>query len=235
MAAKKDKTNYEKMTRNDLYGLAQDRDIDGRTDLSKEELVAALTMDDLGPDAVQLLRTQHDEIRRLFAAFDERSSRPSKKKEETVRELITILVKHAEIEEQVFYPAVREELTDLESEIDEDLEEHHAAELLLWELDHLSSDAARYDAKVTVLKENILHHIEEEESELFTEVEKQMGEERRRELGSAMESVWRIAPTRPHPLAPDTPPGNVIAGISGTVIDLTVGAARGVRRLVFRG
>jgi hemerythrin superfamily protein len=226
---------YEKMTRDELYDLAQEREIEGRAELSKEELVSALTMEDLGPDAVQLLRRQHDEIRRLFGEFDERSSRPSKKKEEIVRELITTLVKHAEIEEQVFYPAVREELKGLDSELDEDLEEHHAAELLLWELDHLSSKADRYDAKVTVLKENILHHIEEEESDLFPEVEEQMGEERRRELGTAMETVWRVAPTRPHPLTPDTPPGNVIAGIPGTVIDLTVGAARGVKRLVRRG
>lgn len=226
---------YENMNRDALYELAQERDIEGRAELSKEELVAALEQEDAGPDAVQLLLRQHDEIRRLFGEFDARSSRPSKKKEAIVRELITNLVKHSEIEEQVFYPAVREELEDLESEIDEDLEEHHAAELLLWELDHLSSDAARYDAKVTVLKENIFHHLEEEETELFPEVEKQMSEERRRELGAAMETAWRIAPTRPHPLTPDTPPGNIVAGIPGTVIDLTVGAARGVKRLVRRG
>lgn len=226
---------YDKMSRDELYELAQQREIEGRAELSKEELVTALEQEDAGPDAVQLLLRQHDEIRRLFGEFDARSNRPSKKKEEIVRELITILVKHAEIEEQVFYPAVREELEGLDSEIDEDLEEHHAAELLLWELDHLSSDAERYDAKVTVLKENISHHLEEEESELFPEVEKQMSEERRRELGAAMETVWRVAPTRPHPLTPDTPPGNVVAGIPGTVIDLTVGAVRGVKRLVRRG
>jgi len=86
-----------------------------------------------------------------------------------------------------------------------------------------------------VLKENILHHLEEEETELFPEVEKQMSEERRRELGGAMETTWRIAPARPHPLTPDTPPGNIVAGLSGTVIDLTVGAARGVKRLILRG
>jgi hemerythrin superfamily protein len=226
---------YDKMTRDELYDLAQEREIEGRAELSKEELAAALKLEDTGPDAVQLLLRQHDEIRRLFGEFDERSSRPSKRKEEIVRELITILVKHAEIEEQVFYPAVREELEGLSDEIDEDLEEHHAAELILWELDHLDSKADRYDAKVTVLKENILHHLEEEESDLFPQVTEQMTEERRRELGSAMETVWRVAPTRPHPLTPDTPPGNIITGIPGTVIDLTVGAARGVKKLARRG
>ncbi len=129
---------YEKMTRDALYELAQERDIEGRAELSKEELVAALDQQDVGPDAVQLLLRQHDEIRRLFGEFDACSNRPSKKKEAIVRELITILVKHSEIEEQVFYPAVRAELDDLAAEIDEDLEEHHAAEFLLWELDHLS-------------------------------------------------------------------------------------------------
>ncbi len=69
----------------------------------------------------------------------------------------------------MFYPAVREALSD-EDLVDEGLEEHHAAELLMWELERLPADAPRYDAKVTVLKENVLHHVEEEETELFPKV-----------------------------------------------------------------
>jgi hemerythrin superfamily protein len=141
---------------------------------------------------------------------------------------VTDLVKHAEMEEQVFYPAVREEIDGLDDEIDEDLEEHHAAELLLDELDGATSaDLPRFDAKVTVLKENVLHHMEEEETDLLPKVREELDERRRRELGHAMVQAWRIAPTRPHPRAPDTPPGNLIAGVPAAAADVAVETARG--------
>jgi hemerythrin superfamily protein len=225
-------TAYEDRTREELYELAQEREIDGRAEMSKEELVEALRLDDLGPDAIELLQRQHDEIRSRFEGFDELSSRSSKKKDQLVRSIITDLVKHAEIEEQVFYPAVRDALDGLEDELDEDLEEHHAAELLLHELDGVPSGAPRFDAKVKVLRENVLHHMEEEESDLFPKVREGLDERRRRELGGAMVELWKVAPTRPHPRTPDTPPGNLVAGVQGAATDVAVEAARGARSAV---
>jgi hemerythrin superfamily protein len=222
-------TAYEDRTREELYELAQDRDIDGRTDMTKEELVEALRLDDLGPDALELLQRQHDEIRARFTEFEGLSNRASKKKDQLVKSIVTDLVKHAEIEEQVFYPAVRDELDGLEDELDEDLEEHHAAELLLSELDGATSDSPRFDAKVKVLQENVLHHMEEEESDLFPKVREGLDERRRRELGGAMVELWKVAPTRPHPRTPDTPPGNVIAGVQGAAMDAAVEGARGAK------
>jgi hemerythrin superfamily protein len=221
------RSDYEERTRAELYELAQEREIDGRTDMDRDELVEALRLDDLGPDALELLRRQHDELRRRFEEFEGLSSRPSKKKETLVKSIVTDLVKHAEIEEQVFYPAVREELDGLEDELDEDLEEHHAAELLMSELDGATADSDRFDAKVRVLRENVLHHMEEEESDLFPKVREGLDERRRRELGGAMVEVSRIAPTRPHPRTPDTPPANVVAGVQGAATDVAVEAARG--------
>ncbi len=226
---------YEDMTRQELYDLAQERGIEGRSDLSKQELVTAFRMEDTGPDAVRLLVEQHDEIRRLFREWDELSTRPSKRKEEVVREVITILVKHAKIEEQIFYPAVAAEVEGQERLVDESLEEHHAAELLLNEIDRMDPESGRFDAKVTVVKEMVVQHLDEEESVLFPQVVDQLPEERRREIGGAMLTAWKLAPTRPHPHAPSTPPANLIAAIPATMIDLTVGAARGVGRLVKRG
>jgi hemerythrin superfamily protein len=226
---KTETTAYEDRTREELYELAQERDIDGRAEMTKEELVEALRLDDLGPDALALLQRQHDEIRSRFEEFEGLSSRASKKKDQLVRSIITDLVKHAEIEEQVFYPAVRDELDGLEDELDEDLEEHHAAELLLHELDGVTSDAPRFDAKVKVLQENVLHHMEEEESDLFPKVREGLDERRRRELGGAMVELWKVAPTRPHPRTPDTPPGNLVAGVQGAATDVAVEAARGAK------
>jgi hemerythrin superfamily protein len=220
-------TAYQDRTREELYDLAQARDIEGRAEMNKQELIEALELDDIGPDAVELILRQHAEFRDRFAQFDQLSDRPSKRKDELVASIVTDLVKHAEMEEQVFYPAVRDELDGLDDEIDEDLEEHHAAELLLDELDGATStELPRFDAKVTVLKELVLHHMEEEETDLLSKVREGLDERRRRELGGAMVQVWRIAPTRPHPKAPDTPPGNIVAGVQGAATDVAVDTAR---------
>jgi hemerythrin superfamily protein len=220
-------TAYQDLTREELYELAQARDIEGRAEMNKQELIEALELDDIGPDAVELILRQHAEFRDRFAQFDQLSDRPSKRKDELVASIVTDLVKHAEMEEQVFYPAVREEIDGLDAEIDEDLEEHHAAELLLDELDgSTSTELPRFDAKVTVLKELVLHHMEEEETDLLSKVREGLDERRRRELGGAMVQVWRVAPTRSHPKAPDTPPGNVVAGVQGAATDVAVQTAR---------
>lgn len=224
---------YTDMTKAELDELARERDLEGRSGMSKGDLVSALELHDLGPDALELLVSQHERIKELFTSIEGRSSRPSKAKLDDVRELVSTLVKHAEIEELVFYPAIREEL-DLDDDVDESLEEHHAAELLMAELEKLPAEAPRYDAKVTVLRENVLHHIEEEETDLFPQVREALTEERRRELGGAMLRAWDIAPSRPHPLSPDTPPGNWLAGIPAAGYDLAVGVLKAVKRRVLR-
>jgi hemerythrin superfamily protein len=226
-------TSYRDMTKGELDELARARDISGRSEMKKDELISALETADLGPDAIELLTSQHERIKELFASIEKRASRPSKAKLDDVRELVSTLVKHAEIEELVFYPAIREEL-DLDDDVDESLEEHHVAEVLMAELEKMPADAPRYDAKVTVLKENVLHHIEEEESDLFPQVVEALDEQRRREIGGAMVKAWDIAPSRPHPLSPDTPPGNWLTGVPAAGYDLVVGVLKAAKRRVLR-
>ena len=72
---------------------------------------------------------------------------------------------------------------------------------------------------MTVLIENVRHHVEEEESGLFPQVRKAVGRKELGELGQAMEKAKKTAPTRPHPKAPDTPPGNLVAGPGAAVVD----------------
>lgn len=229
-----DTASYRGMTREELYELAQERDIDGRSEMTKEELADALERTDLGPDAVELLVSQHRDIDELFQRFEDLSPRPSQKKDDLVRDIITNLVRHAEIEEQIFYPTVAAEVPDVEEAVQEDLEEHHVVEVLLWELDHMTSDGERFDAKVKVLIENVRHHVEEEEDELLPAVRDAMDEDARRRLGGAMERAWKGAAERPHPLSPDTPPGNVLAGIPAALFDRVVNVLRAVSKVVRR-
>ena len=227
-------TRYDDMTREELYEIAQEREIEGRSDMDKDELAAALELTDVGPDALDLLVRQHRQVEELFQQFGELSSRPSQRKTDLVRDIITHLVRHAEIEEQMFYPAVKEDVPGVADDVDEDLEEHHAVELLLWELDHLGPEAERYDAKVEVLIEQVRHHVTEEEQELFPQVREAMDESRRRRLGAAMQKAWDHAPERPHPLSPDTPPANVLVSAPAALLDRLVNFVRGGVKLLRR-
>lgn len=222
--------DYHNRTRDELYELASERDIDGRSDMTKDELAEALRLTDVGPNALDLLLRQHDEFRSRIEEFRGLSSRPSKRKGELVRELSVDLVKHSMIEEQIFYPAVRNEVEGLAEQIDEDLEEHHVVDLLLAELDSMTPDDERFDAKVTVLIENTEHHLEEEEEDLFPKVRKQMSDERLRELGGAMVELWAKTPMRSHPRAPKTPPQNVLVALPLAIWDV----GRTLVRMVLR-
>lgn len=228
-------SRYDELTKDELYEIAQERDIDGRSEMSKEELVAALDRTDAGPDAVEVITRQHDEVRELFEEFEGLSSRSSKRKADVVRSAITLLSKHAAIEEQILYPAIRRALPDLEDDVKEDLEEHHLVEVALLELDHMSPDDERFDAKFTVVMENVRHHLEEEEGELLPRLREEMEEEARRELGAALEAAWPMAPERPHPLSPDTQPGVSLVGIPAALWDRGLNVLRFVIRTARRG
>ena len=118
----------------------------------------------------------------------------------------------------------------------EALEEHHLVKVTLAELETMDPGHERYGAKVTVLIESVRHHVEEEEGELFPTIRKALDAAQLRELGDELVAAKRTAPTRPHPEAPDTPPGNLVAQVLTAPLDaaanLNKAAARRVRDLV---
>jgi hemerythrin superfamily protein len=170
-------------------------------------------------DAITLLKTDHREVEKLFKAFEKAGDRAKATKARTVDKIVEELSIHAAIEEQIFYPAVRAEVEDADDEILEALEEHHVAKWLLSEIDKLGPEDERFDAKVTVLIENVRHHVREEESELFPDVRAALGRKRLAELGEAMAKAKKTAPKRPHPRSPDMPPGNVVVGAVAGAVD----------------
>ena len=166
-----------------------------------------------------MLRADHREVERLFKQFEKAGPNAHATRRQIVDKIIQELSVHAVIEEQVFYPAVREAIPEVEDTVLEGLEEHHIVKWTLKELEDLAPDHERFDAKVTVLIESVRHHVEEEEGELFPEVRKVMGRKRLGEIGEALEKAKKSAPTRPHPKAPDTPPGNLVAGAAAGAVD----------------
>ena len=170
-------------------------------------------------DAIALLKADHRTVEDLFKRFEKAGDGARKTKRAIVDSIIEELSVHASIEEMVFYPAVRREVSDADSDVLEALEEHHVAKWLLWELEDLNPADERFDAKVTVLIENVRHHVKEEEEELFPTVREELGRTRLRELGAELAAAKRTAPTRPHPTVPDEPPGNTIVGGAVAVMD----------------
>jgi hemerythrin-like domain-containing protein len=182
-------------------------------------------------DAISMLKDDHTAVEQLFRRFERAGDRALVEKRSIVDRLIEELSVHAAIEEQLFYPAVRATVPDTDDLGVESLEEHHVVKWLLSELDGMSPEDERFDAKVTVLVHNVRHHVEVEEGELFPLVRDELGRKALSDLGEAMAVARKIAPTHPHPRAPDTPPGNLVvgtaAGVADRIADMLNGLAQG--------
>jgi len=168
-------------------------------------------------DAITLLKQDHKTVEKIFKQFEKASS-PAQQRN-LAKRVIEELSVHAAIEEMVFYPAVRDRVPKADDTVLEALEEHHIVKWTLSELDDMKPGDERFKAKMTVLMENVRHHVKEEETELFPEVRKVVGRKEMAELGNALEEAKKTAPTSPHPKAPDTPPGNLVAGPAAGIVD----------------
>ena len=136
-------------------------------------------------NAVDILKADHAKVKQLFDDFE--AADDDQEKEQLVVTALQELTIHAALEEEIIYPAIRALDDDKEhvKKMDEALEEHHAAKLLIAELATMTSDEERYDAKFKVLAESVRHHIEEEENEVLPKAEESLDLE---ELGQQMTS-----------------------------------------------
>jgi hemerythrin superfamily protein len=138
-------------------------------------------------DAVALIKADHREVEKLFNEFEDAGDRAYKTKQQLVSQIIKELEVHATIEEEIYYPAVDAKAKkDGKELVAEAVEEHHVVKVLLSELATMSAEDDAFDAKVTVLIENVRHHVEEEEEELLPQSEEILGDEELARLGEAM-------------------------------------------------
>jgi hypothetical protein len=140
-----------------------------------------------GVNAIELLRSQHDEVEELIEEIED-SDDPGQKAE-LFQELADKLAAHSAIEEKIFYPSVMTQ--DTREQLIEATEEHLAVKRLLADMMELDCDDEHFDAKLTVLKENVRHHAhDEEEDKLFLEVEAMMDEDDLAALGNEMLAMF---------------------------------------------
>jgi hemerythrin superfamily protein len=170
-------------------------------------------------DAITLLKADHKTVHDLFRKFEQAGDRAHATKRKLVERIVAELSVHAAVEEQLLYPFVHEQVPDADDLRLESLEEHLVVKRALADLDGLDPKDERFDAKVTVLREIVEHHVDEEEHELFPQLRSAVGRNELRELGERIAEAKRTAPTRPHPLLPDTPPLDVVTGAAAATID----------------
>ena len=166
-----------------------------------------------------MLKEDHQTVDRLFRRFEKAGERAYAEKRKVVDRIIEELARHAAVEEQLFYPVARAAVLETEDIVLESLEEHHIVKWVLSELEAMDATDERFDAKVTVLIENVRHHVKEEEKELFPKVRAGLDRKALADLGDAMERAKAAAPTHPHPRSADTPPGNFASGMTAGLID----------------
>jgi hemerythrin superfamily protein len=136
-------------------------------------------------DAIGVLKSHHRHVERLFARA--LSSEDVRVRKQLMEEVGAFLAMHTKIEEDIFYPAVRQLGGEsLEELVDEAFEEHHVVDLVLAELPRVNPRDDRFRAKMTVLSELVEHHVKEEERDMFTRA-RALGPERLQELGDRLQ------------------------------------------------
>ncbi|MBX7174557.1 MAG: hemerythrin domain-containing protein [Pyrinomonadaceae bacterium] len=135
-------------------------------------------------NAIKLLKSDHQNVMRLFQKVKSTDDSEHQELFEKIKEELEI---HTHIEETVFYPKMKEseELTDL---VLEGIEEHHQVKMFLREISNLMDESEKFEPKLKVLMEDVLHHIQEEEGEMFPNIEELFNETALEELGLQLDA-----------------------------------------------
>lgn len=176
---------------------------------------------------ISALTTDHDNVEALFKRFEQTEADDIEALAHLRDQILEHLAIHAEIEEETLYPALRDAARD---DVLEALEEHHAVKAILAELERMAPTHERFRAKMTVVIENVRHHVTEEEGDdgLFAMARKELKQPQLEAMAEQAEKIRALGPTRPHPLSPDQPPWNVLIGVPVAIMDRAITTARHV-------
>ena len=137
-------------------------------------------------DALKLIKDDHEKMRKLLTELESTTERGVKTREELYATIKGELTVHEIIEEEIFYPALKEH-PKAKDIVLEGYEEHHVVDVVMAELEDLPVDDEAWGAKAKVMKENVEHHMEEEEGEMFQKARQVFDKDELEELGTRME------------------------------------------------
>lgn len=141
---------------------------------------------DPGTDILSLIEVDHQEVKELFKQLE--TSKDAKKIQKVFEQIYQEMALHAHAEETAFYPAMRE-FKETAKFLEDAEEEHNSVKILLEQMKSLKPKEAEFETKFTHLKESMLHHIEEEENEIFSAVRDCMEEEQLQKLGEEFQEA----------------------------------------------
>jgi hemerythrin superfamily protein len=140
-------------------------------------------------DAIALLKKDHATVKSLFEQEGKLAKQAAAAKVRVFNEIKAALTVHATIEEEIFYPAVKKARSEhVKDEVREGYEEHKQIKSLLAQISSITPADETYDMKIKVLKEDVEHHVKDEETEMFPDAKKFLGETRLMELGAELEA-----------------------------------------------
>jgi len=174
------------------------------------------TVDD--QDVVDILVTDHHEVEALFVELETRQGTPEYRRQ-LVDVVISELVRHAIAEEAYVYPTARKALPDGDQIAEHEIAEHADAERTMKDLESVDPSDPRFDELLAHLTSTIRHHVQEEENDLFPRLRAATAREELVELAGKVTAIKKIAPTRPHPSAPDRPPANKLLAPGAGLVD----------------
>lgn len=166
---------------------------------------------------IDVIIEDHRELQQLFAQG--RETTDPEQFQRIVSKTIAELVRHAIAEEQHLYPAFREHLNDGDELADHEIAEHSEAEETMKEMEGLDGSDPQLRAKFEQLVEVVTHHLEDEENDALPRLRAACSEETLVLMGNKFQGAKRVAPTRPHPSAPDTPPLNKLLAPGTGLVD----------------
>ena len=137
-------------------------------------------------NAITLLKQDHEDVKKMLSELDDTTERAVKTREQTFTKLKADLEVHEAIEEEIFYPALKEHPKTKDIAL-EGYEEHHVVDMVMAEIQEVAFDDERWGAKLTVMKENLEHHIEEEEGEMFKQARQVFDDAELEDLGNRMD------------------------------------------------
>src|SRR5437764_8578623 len=183
--------------------------------------MATKRSDGVRRDVVSLIKADHAAVNQLFGRYSTLGGRAVRSRRRLADRLIRELSVHAAVEEQVLYPRVRVAVRNGERLVKEALSEHQTLKETLAALENCQPESEEFDVLMNRARDEVRHHVKEEEASegILGQLRKHLPREELQRLATMTRAAKKLAPTRPHPNAPSTPPGNVIIGAAAALIE----------------
>jgi hemerythrin superfamily protein len=168
-------------------------------------------------DVVDILTTDHHEVLDLLQQIKITSD--AEERRDLADTFISELVRHSVAEEMYVYPAMKKYLADGDEAVDHDVEEHKELEQTMKKLEAVEAQSSEFTELLGQLETILRDHVSDEENEQFPELRAQVPRDELIEIGEKVENAKKLAPTRPHPLAPNNEVFHKLVGPGVGLVD----------------